>query len=160
MKLLLLAFILAGCGTASAYPLSHWERLPESGFQSFVSDGPVDAGQGAGLVPDTSSVPYRPSILPTARPTGHASSTITAKGVATYQPGTGYWASPSALIRAWPGTTVTVCGPLACRVIALRNECACGLRHGARTLLDLSIQAWIVLCGDPSAGVCSVEVTR
>ena len=102
-----------------------------------------------------------PSPRPTPRPTGRIGTpALGAKGWATYQPGTGLWASPSAYIRAWPGSNVWVCGPLACRSIELRNECACGLRHGIRTLIDLAEPAWITLCGDPSIGVCAVTVTR
>lgn len=160
MRLLALALLLAGCTTAAATTGTAWHRVPQS---SFVSFGPIvqrprtpdrlsgDAGSTpAGIATPAPSV--RTEVLPPA---------LGARGWATYQPGTGLWASPSGYIRNWPGTWVKVCGPVACRRIELRNECACGDRHGLRTLLDLSVDAWVAVCGsDTGQGICLVQVTR
>lgn len=85
---------------------------------------------------------------------------VVAKGWATYQPGSGWWGSPSARIRSWGVDVVRVCGPLACHLVELRNGCACGDRHGLPTLVDLAEPAWIALCGSSSAGICRVTVSR
>jgi hypothetical protein len=107
----------------------------------------------------TASAP--PKVTPAPTPVGHLlPPVVVAKGWATYQPGAGFWGSPSALVRSWGVGTVTVCGPVACRRIALRNGCACGTRRGLPTLIDLAEPAWVVLCGSPSAGICRVEVRR
>ena len=165
--------ILLSLAATSAHTGSAWRALPESDFATMVPAVPGSAGAVGGYSPTvgpqswspSSTPPSGPIFSPTAKPVSTsrpccASSTVTAKGWATYQPGTGLWGSPSQLVYDWTGSHVRVCGPLACRSIETRGWCACGERHGERTLIDLSEEAFAVLCGDLSAGVCRVEVSR
>ena len=173
-NLAFLAVLLAGClillslAATSAHTGSAWRALPSGEFRSLVP------AQVSPILPSQSTPSANPRLsspklavgptpthlaTPTTRPCC-ASSTVTAKGWATYQPGTGLWGSPSQLVYDWTGSHVRVCGPLACRSIETRGWCACGPRHGERTLIDLSEEAFAVLCGDLSAGVCRVEVSR
>ena len=163
---LFLAVLAAGClillslAATSAHTGSAWRALGESEFRSLVpaaTNSPVTLQQ-----PTPAATPVvAPTHLatPTTRPCC-ASSTVTAKGWATYQPGTGLWGSPSQLVYDWTGSHVRVCGPLACRSIETRGWCACGERHGERTLIDLSEEAFAAICGYLSRGVCDVVVTR
>ena len=170
--------ILLSLAATSAHTGSAWRALPSGEFRAVPGSAgtiPATAGRspegfGGSLLPIPGSIapstpPSGPIFSPTAKPVSTsrpccASSTVTAKGWATYQPGTGLWGSPSQLVYDWTGSHVRVCGPLACRSIETRGWCACGPRHGERTLIDLSEEAFAVLCCDLSAGVCRVEVTR
>lgn len=127
---------------------------------------PSSIGVPSGVATAIPSEPAQPTVgtpkaTPAPTPIGRiVSPVVVAKGWATYQAGTGLWGSPSDEVRSWGVGTVTVCGPLACRRIQLRNGCACGMRRGLPTLIDLAEPAWVVLCGSPSAGICRVAVSR
>lgn len=171
---LLAIVVYAGSAPRSAAPatptaglLGITSDVRTPGLQSEAPVPPQSIGVPSGVAtampsePATLTAKTPPKVTPAPTPTGHLlPPVVVAKGWATYQPGSGLWGSPSALVRSWGLGTVTVCGPLACRRIQLRNGCACGMRRGLPTLIDLAEPAWVVLCGSPSAGICRVEVGR
>ena len=176
-RALILAAILALLAVpASGISPSHWERVPESAFQSFVPDGPVDAGRFPGGDPvgsrgggrfDSGFSPA-PSILPSGRPTYTPRPVplvppyVGIKGVATfyaYHPGQAAAARRlrDALGPNWRGMTVRVCGPLRCLRIVLTDYESSTIPG---RLIDLDRSDFARLCGDLGRGVCDVVVTR
>jgi hypothetical protein len=100
-------------------------------------------------VPSLAPVPRLPAVrvLDVASVTGQAS-------WYRYVPG-GAAAGPrlrSALGPGWRGSVVRVCSG-ACVVVTLSDFMR------ADRLIDLDVRSWAAICGDPSGGLCRVEVT-
>ncbi len=103
---------------------------------------------------------------PTVAPV-HAVGTPLLAGWATH-----YWNGPGLYAAAGPDLRrilpgyhhglVTVCafpnGQSRCAAIPTVDFCACGERRGLPTLLDLSDDAYRLLCGSLSSGICRVSV--
>lgn len=73
----------------------------------------------------------------------------------------GYYAAAGPLLREalrdWRGQYVTVEGNGRSVTLVLSDFCACGLRHGKPTFLDLSRDAFAELA-DPSVGILAVSI--
>jgi hypothetical protein len=184
--LLLLALLLSACTTTQATT-----NQPEARY-SFEPLG--SAGNGGSKEPARppateqasawTSPTVPPSILPSPATTAPAPRStpkasirpcclvppvLAARGLVTWQPISGYRASPGPLIRSWgvrQGEALRVCNlqsqvgkSITCVRVTVFGWCACGDRPGGRTLLDLSSAAFARLA-PLSAGVISVEVER
>ena len=172
--LILALLLLALAVPASGISPSRWSRVPESAFRSFPavpgsagclssSTAERHAGLCAAVEVAGSSPALASSILPTARPTGHTVPPfLGARGVATWQPLPGLWASAGPKVRAWgvkPGDRLTVCAGSRCVTVRVwPGGCWCPDRHGVPVLLDLSLDAFSALA-DPGLGVLPVVVT-
>jgi hypothetical protein len=103
-------------------------------------------------VPSLAPVPRVPAVR---RASVARSASVT--GISSwyrYVPG-GAAAGPrlrSALGPGWRGSVVRVCSG-ACVVVTLSDFMR------ADRLIDLDVRSWAAICGDPSGGLCRVEVT-
>lgn len=170
MKALLLAFVLSACSTAQGATPVAW--MPYAGpFVSLTPGGVVPAQSGAVLVtPSTSPTPPpSPARTPhsaTPAPKGSVGTAyIQVKGVAgiatyyTYHRGQ---AAAAARLRAylgpgWRGETVTVCHESRCLRVILSDYESSTIPG---RLVDLDVNDWAAICGDPARGVCDVVVSH
>jgi hypothetical protein len=156
----------------SAAPTPAREVAPNSGAErSTPPERPVPVpsiGVPSGVataIPSEPATPtaVAPKVTPAPTPIVRIlPPVVVAKGVVTWQPGAGLWASPGAIVRGWgvhQGELLTVCAGSHCIRVAVRGWCACGDRSGLPTLLDLSAAAFARLAS-LSAGVLRVEVGR
>jgi hypothetical protein len=172
-----LAFALAACQPAAAIPPASYAPVSQSAFTPLPTEGgaPTDGYYPPPMTPSASPPPHpetvapRPTSTPTPRPanpvkvSGHLAPPYeAARGLVTWQPISGYRASPGPLIRSWgvkQGEALRVCAGARCVTVTVYGWCACGDRHGQRTLLDLSESAFARLA-NPGKGVIEVEVER
>jgi hypothetical protein len=156
----------------SASPLA-WRPVPAT-LLSPWPDVPVDAGR-----PLESQAPLTqglrtdgPSILPSAQPTGGLIPPFVAEkgiaGIGTYYAYHRGQAAAAASLRAflgpdWRGMTVDVCVTQSdgsykrCLRVQL-TDYESSLIPGR--LIDLDVNDWAALCGDPGKGICEVVVTH
>jgi len=103
-----------------------------------------------------------PTPKPTQRPTGRiVAPSVAFRGIATWQPLAGYFASAGPKLRAAGvkvGQTVRVCAGRCVNVVIWPGGCWCPDRKGVPVLLDLSVAAFGRLA-DPSLGVLEVTVS-